>query len=75
MIEISTMMPTVQGIETCRPHLPILFRTTLIPRSNVLQLVMTVILGSKYVLRSYTGIKDQKNLGYDKTFTTLCSTV
>ena len=77
-IEISTifvMMPTVQGIETlCRPHLPILFRTTLIPRS-ILQLVMTVILGSNYVLRSYTGIKDHKNLRYDKTFTTLCSTV
>ena len=77
-IEISTIfvtMPTVQGIETlCRPHLPILFRTTLIPRS-ILQLVMTVILGSNYVLRSYTGIKDHKNLGYDKTFSTLCSTV
>ena len=55
VIEISTiflMMPTVGGIETlCRPHLPVLFRTTLIPRS-ILQLVMTVILDSNYVLRS-----------------------
>ena len=57
---IFVMMPTVQGIETlCRPHLPILFRTTLIPRS-ILQLVMTVILGSNYD---------------GKTFSTLCSTV
>ena len=74
MIEISTifvMMPTVQGVETlCRPRLPVLFRTTLIPRS-ILQLLMTVILGSNYVLRSNTGIKGHKNLGYDKTFSTL----
>ena len=74
MIEISTifvMMPTVQGVETlCRPHLPILFRTTLIPRS-ILQLLMTVIPGSNYVLRSNTGIKSHKILGYDKTFSTL----
>ena len=75
MIEISTMMPTVQGIETlCRPHLPVLFRTTLIPRS-ILQLPMTVILGSNYVLRSNAGIKGHRNLGYDKTFSTLCSTL
>ena len=55
VIEISTiflMMPTAQGIETLyRPHLPVLFRTTLIPRS-ILQLVMTVVLDSNYVLRS-----------------------
>ena len=75
MIKISTMMPTVQGIETlCRPHLPVLFRSTLIPRS-ILQLPMTVILGSNYVPRSNTGIKGHRNLGYDKTFSTLCSTL
>ena len=79
-IEISTIfvtMPTVQGIETlCRPHLPILLQDHTHPDArSILQLVMTVILGSNYVLRSYTGIKDHKNLGYDKTFPTLCSTV
>ena len=74
MIEVSTiflMIPTVQGVETlCRAHLPVLFRTTLIPRS-ILQLLMTVILGSNYILRSNTGIKGHKILGYDKTFSTL----
>ena len=74
MIEVSTiflMIPTVQGVETlCRAHLPVLFRTTLIPRS-ILQLLMTALLGSNYILRSDTGIKGHKILGYYKTFSTL----
>ena len=65
------MTSTVQGIEMlCRPHLSVLLRTTLIPRS-ILQLVMTVTLGSNYELRSNTGIKGHKNLGYDKKLSTL----
>ena len=69
------MMPTVQGVETlCRPYLPVLFRTILIPKS-ILQLVMAVILRSNHVLRSNTGIRGHKNLGYVKTFSTLRSTV